>query len=121
MEKFSAMRDVVSAKRMFGGYVIHYAGKVLGFIFEGEFLFEPGPTIDKLLPDAERKELFPGSKLFVIIDDSTSAMKLCGIAESCYDDLPISKPRKKKGAPSAKEKENAADIAQRFPFTKFMK
>lgn len=118
MDKFSALRDVISAKRMFGGYVIHYAGKVLGFIFEGEFLFEPGPTIDRLLPDAERKELFPGSKLFVIIEDSIGAMKLCGIAEACYDDFPISKPRKKKSATVEREKENAAEIAQRFPFTK---
>ncbi|MBQ0093459.1 MAG: hypothetical protein KBS36_02305 [Bacteroidales bacterium] len=107
MEKFRSL-DVVSARKMFGGYVLHMAGKVLGFIFEETFLWEPGPTIDRLMPDAPRRELFPGSKLFVVIDDSIGAQRLCSLARACYDDFPISKPRKKK-----KEAEN------RFPFAKF--
>lgn len=107
MEKFRSL-DVVSARKMFGGYVLHMAGKVLGFIFEETFLWEPGPTIDRLMPDAPRRELFPGSKLFVVIDDSIGAQQLCSLARACYDDFPISKPRKEK-----KEAEN------RFPFAKF--
>lgn len=107
MEKFRSL-DVVSARKMFGGYVLHMAGKVLGFIFEETFLWEPGPTIDRLMPDAPRRELFPGSKLFVVIDDSIGAQRLCSLARACYDDFLISKPRKKK-----KEAEN------RFPFAKF--
>ena len=97
MEKFSSL-DVVTSRRMFGGYVLHMAGKVLGFIFDGEFLFEPGPTVDRILPDAERKELFPGSKLFVVMDESMDYRQLCHLAQACYDDLPISRPRKKKGS-----------------------
>lgn len=95
MEKFSPL-DSISSKKMFGGYVIHMAGKVLGFVFENEFLFEPGPAIDRILPDAPRKELFPGSKLFVVIDESISSTSLCQLACECYDDMPVSKPRKKK-------------------------
>ncbi len=95
LEKFSGL-EVVSARRMFGGYVLHMAGKVLGFIFEGEFLFEPGPTIDRILPEAQRKELFPGSKLFVVIEESMGARELCHLAQACYDDLPLPKPRHRK-------------------------
>lgn len=115
LEKFSGL-EVVSAKRMFGGYVLHMAGKVLGFIFDGEFLFEPGPTADRLLPDAERKELFPGSKLFVVIDDSMSPSRLCELARACYDDFPIPKPRRKKGD-TAKKKGSE----RKFSFAKHIK
>lgn len=120
MEKFSGM-EFVTAKRMFGGYVLHMAGKVLGFIFEGEFLFEPGPEIDRLLPDAQRKELFPGSKLFVVIDEAMGARDLCSLACACYDDMPVSKPRRKKGVNAASEEKRQAEIEKMFPFAKHLR
>jgi len=118
LDKLSSLEGV-SAKKMFGGYVIHISGKVLGFVFDDEFYFEPGPTIDRMMPDAERKELFPGSKLFVMIDESISPTRLCELARSCYDDFPISKPRKKKK--SAVEKLQEVDIEKRFPFARLLK
>ncbi len=113
--KFSRL-DVVSIKPMMGEYVIHMAGKVLGFIGDDQLMLEPGPTIDKLLPEAERRELFPGSKLFLIIPDGISAGELCNIAEAIYDDLPVSKPRKSK-----KQKEELNKQQDRFPFAKHIK
>jgi len=116
LDKLSS-QETVSAKKMFGGHVIHMAGKVLGFVFNDEFFFEPGPTIDRLMPDAQRKELFPGSKLFVMIDESISSDRLCHLALACYDDFPVSKPRKKKGQrPSSEIKD--LDIEKKFPFIK---
>lgn len=114
LEKFSSVATV-SAKRMFGGYVIHMAGRVLGFIFGGEFLFEPGPTVDEMLPDAPRKELFPGSKLFVVIDEAMPSYRLCSLAEACYCDFPVSKPRKRKG--KLPEQDRKA-IEEQFSFAK---
>lgn len=118
LDKFARL-EVVSARKMFGGHVLHMAGRVLGFIFDEEFLFEPGPTIDRLLPNAERKELFPGSKLFVVIDEGMSAQHLCALAEACYDDLPLPKPRKSKK--SIKETAREAKVAEQFPFAKNIK
>jgi len=120
LDKFSAI-DLVSAKKMFGGYVLHMAGKVMGFVFDDTFLFEPGPTVDKLLPDAPRQELFPGSKLFVVIDESTSSHRLCELASECYDDFPLPKPRKRKGTPKTSEKERRDAIEKQFPFSKNIK
>lgn len=90
------------------------AGKVLGFIGDDQLMLEPGPTLDRLLPDVPKRELFPGSKLFPIIPDGMSAGELCSIAEAIYDDLPISKPRKAKKKPE-KPKE------PQFPFEKHIK
>lgn len=115
-EKFSRL-DVVTIRPMMGEYVIHMAGKVLGFIGDEQLMLEPGPTIDRLFPDAERRELFPGSKLFPIIPDGMSAGELCGIAEAIYDDLPVSKPRK----PKARRTSPAADDDPEFPFAKHIK
>lgn len=67
-DKFARL-DVVTVRPMMGEYVIHMAGKVLGFIGDEQLMLEPGPTIDRLLPNAEKRELFPGSKLFPIIPD----------------------------------------------------
>lgn len=106
--------EVVTVKPMMGEYVIHMAGKVLGFIGDDQLLLEPGPTIESLLPDAEKRELFPGSKLFYIIDDGISPHRLCEIARAIYDDLPVSKPRK-----SRKKKEE--DVQKEFPFAKHIK
>lgn len=111
--KFESL-GVVTARKMFGGNVLHMAGKVLGFVFDDTFLFEPGPTIDQLMPDAERRELFPGSKLFVVIDETISARKLCELAQACYDDLPVPKPRKS----AKKRKEQKESVEKRFPFAK---
>lgn len=107
--------DVVSLKPMMGEYVIHMAGKVLGFLADDQLLFQSGPTIDRLLPDVEKRELFPGSKLFCIIDDGLSSYQICELAQAIYDDLPVSKPRKKKSEPEFSE-----DIQKRFPFTKYL-
>lgn len=114
-DKFARL-EVVTIKPMMGEYVIHMAGKVLGFIGDDQLMLEPGPTLEQLLPDAEKRELFPGSKLFPIIDDSMGAAKLCEIATAIYDDLPVSKPRKSKKAIKADEKQ----IEKNFPFLKQM-
>lgn len=111
LSKFSRL-EVVTIKPMMGEYVIHMAGKVLGFLGDEQLLLEPGPTIDRLLPDVERRELFPGSKLFPIIPDGISAGELCNIAEAIYDDLPVSKPRKRK------KQQMESEVEKRFPFAK---
>lgn len=111
LSKFSRL-EVVTIKPMMGEYVIHMAGKVLGFLGDEQLLLEPGPTIDRLLPDVERRELFPGSKLFPIIPDGISAGELCNIAEAIYDDLPVSKPRKRK------KQQKESEVEKRFPFAK---
>ena len=110
--KFARL-DVVTIKPMMGEYVIHMAGRVLGFLGDDQLMLEPVPSLERLLPDAEKRELFPGSKLFPIIPDGMSAGELCGIAEAIYDELPISKPRK------SKKKEEPVD--DRFPFAKHIK
>ena len=129
LQKFARLEGTVTIRPMMGEYVIHMAGKVLGFLGDEQLMLQPGPTIAQLLPDAEKRELFPGSKLMYIIDDSMSPHRLCEIAEAIYDDLPVSKPRKsdrkKKAEQASGKKDSSAvtdrEIEERFPFAKHIK
>lgn len=127
LDKFSGLDGVVTIRPMMGEYVIHMAGKVLGFLGDGQLLLEPGPTIATLLPDAERRELFPGSKLVYVIDDSISSYRLCELARAIYDDLPVSKPRKGRAKsvagtrPGTASEGTAAENTEAFPFARHVK
>lgn len=127
LSKFDRLEGVVSIRPMMGEYVIHMAGKVLGFIADEQLLIQNVPAVVQALPDAERRELFPGSKLFCIVDDGISDYRLCEIARAGYDEFPISKPRKKKGekagakdAKATGKTEKPADSG-RFSFAKHIK
>ena len=96
-----------SMKRMFGEYGIYLQGRVLGFLCDEQILLQDTPTARKLLPNAERKELFPGSKLFIIFSDEDNHHLLQSVAQAMWEELPVPKPRKgRKGVeirPAAKE------------------
>ena len=94
-------------KRMFGEYGIYLQGRVLGFLCDEQILLQDTPTARKLLPNAERKELFPGSKLFIIFSDEGNHHLLQSVAQAMWEELPVPKTRKgRKGVeirPAAKE------------------
>lgn len=96
----------MTVRPMMSCKVVHYYGRVLGFIVEEGFLLEDGPTAGKLLPDCRRRPLFPGSKDFVLIPDTIGPKYLKQLADALYDDLPVPKPRKPKAKPKPKSKAN---------------
>lgn len=90
--------DGFSMKRMFGEYGLYLQGRVLGFLSDDQILLQDTPTARRLLPDAERKELFPGSKLFIIYSDEGNHHLLQSVVQAMWEELPVPKPRKgKKG------------------------
>ncbi len=93
--------DDVTIRKMMGEYILHYRSRVLGFISNDVLILEDGPTIQRLLPDAERVPLFPGSKDFVVFPDPGNSRLLCEVVMGIYEDLPVPKPRKSKRKPSA--------------------
>ncbi len=93
----------ITVRKMMGEYILHYRSKVLGFISNDVLILEDGPTIRRLLPDAERVPLFPGSKDFVVFPDPGNSRLLCEIVMAIYEDLPVPKPRKSKRKPDASE------------------
>ena len=90
--------DGFSMRRMFGEYAIYLQGRVLGFLCDEMILLQDTPTSRRLLPEAERRELFPGSKLFVVFPDESNSHLLKSVSQAMWEELPIPKPRKRKQA-----------------------
>ncbi len=102
----------VTIRKMMGEYILHYRSRVLGFISNDVLILEDGPTIRRLLPDAERVPLFPGSKDFVVFPDPGNSRLLCEVVMAIYDDLPVPKPRKsrkKEASAEPKKKKSSGE------------
>lgn len=107
-----------SMKRMFGEYGIYLQGRVLGFLCDEQILLQDTPTARKLLPNAERKELFPGSKLFIIFSDEGNHHLLQSVAQAMWEELPVPKPRKsRKGVGTNPAVKEAPEIVRRGDLT----
>ena len=107
-----------SMKRMFGEYGIYLQGRVLGFLCDEQILLQDTPTARKLLPNAERKELFPGSKLFIIFSDEGNHHLLQSVAQAMWEELPVPKPRKgRKGAGTSPAVKETQEIVRRGDLT----
>lgn len=107
---FSGM-DGFSMRRMFGEYAIYLQGRVLGFLADEQILLQDTPTARQLLPDAERRELFPGSKQFIVFADEGNAHLLKSVSQAMWEELPLPKPRRSKKKTTEK---SAADSAVRY-------
>lgn len=105
----------VSIRKMMGEYLIHFRGRILGFISDDQLILEDGPTLRGLLPQAERVKLFPGSRDFCLFSDTENSRFLRSVCESIYDDLPIPKPRKKKEKKVAGPASPSSDNLGSFP------
>ncbi len=93
----------MTIRKMMGEYILHYRSRVLGFISNDVLILEDGPIIRRLIPDAERVPLFPGSKDFVVFPDPGNSRLLCEVIMAIYEDLPVPKPRRKKSAAASAE------------------
>lgn len=110
--QFSGL-DGFSMRRMFGEYAIYLQGRVLGFLADEQILLQDTPTSRQLLPDAERRELFPGSKLFVVFADEGNAHLLKSVSQAMWEELPLPKPRRSKKKPSDIQSSDSASRHER--------
>ena len=86
----------VAHRRMMGGYVLYYRGKVIGGIYRGDrFLLKVTPASERLLSDAPRVTPYKGAKemLLIEIEDRDA---LCDVVSAMWEELPAPKQRKKK-------------------------
>ena len=86
----------VAHRKMMGGYVLYYRGKVIGGIYRGDrFLLKVTPASERLLPEAPHAIPYEGGKemLLVEIEDRDA---LCDVVSAMWEELPAPKNRKKK-------------------------
>ena len=85
----------VAHRKMMGGYVLYYRGKVIGGIYDDRFLLKVTPASERLLPDAPRVTPYKGAKemLLVEVEDRDT---LRDVVSAMWEELPAPKQRKKR-------------------------
>lgn len=98
----------ISLRRMFGEYAIYLNGRVLGFLADNEFLVQNVPSASRLMPDARRRPLFPGSKDFIVFENVDNAHFMQQVVSAIEEELPYPKPRNSKKSFSNSKKSSSS-------------
>ena len=88
--------DDVAHRKMMGGYVLYYRGKVIGGIYRGDrFLLKVTPASERLLSEAPRAIPYEGAKEMLLVEVEDRGL-LCDVVSAMWEELPAPKQRKKK-------------------------
>ena len=88
--------DDVAHRRMMGGYVLYYRGKVIGGIYRGDrFLLKVTPASERLLPEAPRAIPYEGAKEMLLVEVEDRDV-LRDVVVAMWEELPVPKKRNKK-------------------------
>ena len=86
----------VAHRKMMGGYVLYYRGKVIGGIYRGDrFLLKVTPASERLLPEAPRAIPYEGAKEMLLVEVEDRDV-LRDVVDAMWEDLPAPKKRNKK-------------------------
>ena len=92
LEQLSDLEDI-SYRAMMGEYIIYYRGKVVGGIYDDQFLEKPTKSAVAMMPNADMELPYEGAKEMLLVDDENRGV-LRELLEMMYDELPV--PKKKK-------------------------
>ena len=85
----------VAHRKMMGGYVLYYRGKVIGGIYRDRFLLKVTPAAERLLPEAPRAIHYEGAKEMLLVE-AEDRDTLHDVVDAMWVELPAPKKRKKK-------------------------
>ena len=86
----------VAHRKMMGGYVLYYRGKVIGGIYRGDrFLLKVTPASERLLPEAPRAIPYEGAKEMLLVEvEDRDALR--DVLDAMSEEVPAPKKRNKK-------------------------
>ena len=87
--------DDVAHRKMMGGYVLYYRGKVIGGIYDDRFLLKVTPASERLLPEAPRAIPYEGAKEMLLVEVEDRDV-LRDVVDAMWEELPAPKKRNKK-------------------------
>ena len=85
----------VAHRKMMGGYVLYYRGKVIGGIYRDRFLLKVTPASERLLPEAPRAIPYEGAKEMLLVEVEDRDV-LRDVVDAMWEELPAPKKRNKK-------------------------
>ena len=90
LEQLSDLEDI-SYRAMMGEYIIYYRGKVVGGIYDDQFLVKPTKSAVAMMPNADMELPYEGAKEMLLVDDVENREFLRGLLEAMYEELPAPK------------------------------
>ena len=81
---------------MMGEFIIYYRGKIIGGIYDDRLLVKPIKAAISYMPTASYELPYEGAKGMLLVDEVDNREFLTGLFTAMYDELPESKPKKKK-------------------------
>lgn len=82
--------------KMFGEYGVYCNGKIIGLVCDNQFFLKITKSGRALLLGVEEAPAYPGSRPYFVIDALEDREALSAAVKATYDELPMSKPKKKK-------------------------
>lgn len=95
IEQLSALEEI-TYRSMMGEYIIYYRGKIAAYICDNRLLTKPVAAAQKLMPNAPFEPPYEGAKDMILVENVDDKEFLTKLFETMYDELPASKPKKKK-------------------------
>ena len=95
LEQLSDLEEI-SYRSMMGEYIIYYRGKIVGGIYDDRFLVKSVKSAIAHMPNAKYELPYDGAKEMLLVDDVDNKDFLIGLFNLMYDELPVTKPKKKK-------------------------
>lgn len=93
----------IAYKKMFGEYGIYCDGKFFAMICDDQLFFKITEGGRKLWPELEEGAPYHGAKPHFLIEELDDREKLSELAKVTCQELPMPKPKKKKGAADGKK------------------
>ena len=92
LEQLSQLGNI-SYRPMMGEYIIYYRGKVVGGIYDDQFLVKPTQSALALMPEVNRELPYPGGKEMLQVDGLEDKAFLQKLFAALYDELPVTKKK----------------------------
>ena len=88
--------EEISYRAMMGEFIIYYRGKIVGGIYDDRLLVKPIKSAIACMPAASYELPYEGAKEMLLVDEVDNKEFLTGLFHTMYDELPATKPKKKK-------------------------
>ena len=81
---------------MMGEYMIYFRSKLVGGIYDNRFLVKDLPSVQRLMPDAQKELPYEGAKPMLLVENAEDSFFISQLFDALYSELPAPKQRKKK-------------------------
>lgn len=93
LECLSGIRGI-SARPMMGEYVVYCCGKVIGGIYDNQFLIKQTNSAELMFPNGKKVIPYPGAKEMLLVEDLEDKEFMKKLIEIVAAELPLLKSKK---------------------------